>query len=408
MNRRSLLILLTLIALMMSAVGGLAQDDEFVFGMVLVGPRNDHGWSEAHYVAGQYVEENVPGARMVFFESLNPADAPETTLDQVVEEMVAEGAQLIFTASDEFEEDTAGVAVNYPDVTFVNVSGDDALSGEAAPNLGNVMGNMTLGKQIAGCAAGLATETGSIGYLGPLINAETRRLASSVYLGARYCYENYRGGNADDLTFTVTWIGFWFNIPGVTLDPTEETQRFLDSGADVVVSGIDTTEALVVAGQRAAEGDAVWAVPYDYEGACAEAPDICLGVPYFNWGPSYAGIVESVKAGEYSSSWAWNGPYWADLTDNDMTPVGWINGDALSEEQAAQLGEFIAMLAETDPGTLTADNIDAEGLQLGLWVGPLALQDGTVLAAEGEVVAPRDVWYLGQLLEGMTGDSSAQ
>ncbi len=175
-----------------------------------------------------------------------------------------------------------------------------------------------------------------------------------------------------------------------------------------MVSGIDTTEALVVAGQRAAEGDAVWAVPYDYEGACAEAPDICLGVPYFNWGPSYAGIVESVKAGEYSSSWAWNGPYWADLTDNDMTPVGWINGDALSEEQAAQLGEFIAMLAETDPGTLTADNIDAEGLQLGLWVGPLALQDGTVLAAEGEVVAPRDVWYLGQLLEGMTGDSSAQ
>ncbi len=199
MNRRSLLILLTLIALMMSAVGGLAQDDEFVFGMVLVGPRNDHGWSEAHYVAGQYVEENVPGARMVFFESLNPADAPETTLDQVVEEMVAEGAQLIFTASDEFEEDTAGVAVNYPDVTFVNVSGDDALSGEAAPNLGNVMGNMTLGKQIAGCAAGLATETGSIGYLGPLINAETRRLASSVYLGARYCYDTYRGMDPNEL-----------------------------------------------------------------------------------------------------------------------------------------------------------------------------------------------------------------
>ena len=407
MNRRSLFILFTLVAMLMTASGGFAQDDEFVFGMVLVGPRNDHGWSEAHYVAGQYVEANIPGARMVAFESLNPADAPETTLDMVVEEMIAEGAQVIFTASDEFEEDTLFAAESYPDVVFVNVSGDDALTGEAPANLSNVMGNMTLGKQIAGCAAALATESGQIGYLGPLINAETRRLASSVYLGAQYCYENYRGGDPADLQFTVTWIGFWFNIPGVTLDPTEETQRFFDGGVDVVVSGIDTTEALVVAGQRAAEGDAVWAVPYDYEGACAEAPEICLGVPYFNWGPSYVDIIEMVKAGEYAQFWTWNPPAYDALEDNDVTAVGWISGDGLTEDQAAQLDEFIAMLAATDPGVLTADNVDAEGVQLGLWVGPLALQDGTVLVEEGPAPAT-DVWHLPQLLEGMTGDSSAQ
>ncbi|MBN2471175.1 MAG: BMP family ABC transporter substrate-binding protein [Anaerolineae bacterium] len=407
MNRRTLLILFTLAAMLMTASGGFAQDDEFVFGMILVGPRNDHGWSEAHYVAGQYVEANIPGARMVAFESLNPADAPETTLEMVVEEMVAEGAQMIFTASDEFEEDTFFAAQQFPDVTFINVSGDDALTGEAPANLSNVMGNMTLGKQIAGCAAALATETGEIGYLGPLINTETRRLAASVFLGAQYCYENYRGGDPADLEFNVTWIGFWFNIPGVTLDPTEETQRFFDGGADVVISGIDTTEALVVAGQRAADGEAVWAVPYDYENACAEAPEICLGTPYFNWGPTYIDIIETYLAGEYEQFWNWNPPVYDALTDNDVTPVGWVNGDGLTEEQIAQLDEFIAMLAETDPGVLTADNLDAEGVQLGLWVGPLNLQDGTVLAEEGPVPA-RDVWYVPQLLEGMSGDSAAQ
>jgi simple sugar transport system substrate-binding protein len=407
MNRKFLLILITLVAMALTTSGGFAQDDEFVFGMILVGPRNDHGWSEAHYTAGQYVEANVPGARMVFFESLNPADAPETTLEMVVEEMLAEGAQVIFTTSDEFEEDTLLAAQTFPDVTFINVSGDDALTGEAPANLSNVMGNMELGKQIAGCAAALATETGKIGYLGPLINFETRRLASSVDLGARYCYENYRGLNPDDLQFSVTWIGFWFNIPGVTLDPTEETQRFLDGGADVVISGIDTTEVLVVAGQRAAEGDPVWAIPYDYAGACAEAPEICLGVPYFNWGPNYVEIVNMIKNGEYEQFWTWNPPAFDDIANNDVTAVGWVNGDGLTEEQAAQMDEFIAMLAETDPGILTADNIDAEGVQIGLWVGPLSLQDGTVLAEEGPV-APRDVWYLPQLLAGMTGDSSAQ
>lgn len=406
MNRRYLLILVVLVAMLASAIGpSFAQDDEFVFGLVLVGPRNDHGWSEAHYSAGLYVEENIPNSRMVFFESLNPADAPETTLADVVQIMAEEGASLIITTSDSFEEDTLAVAEANPEITFINVSGDDVLTGEAPANLGNVMGLMEYGKQIAGCAAALATENGSIGYLGPLINHETRRLAASVYLGARHCYENYRDGDPNDLEFTVTWIGFWFNIPGVTLDPTEETQRFFDQGADVVVSGIDTTEALVVAGQQADQGANVFAVPYDYEGACAEAEAICLGVPYFNWGPTYVSLIDAVKAGEWVQSWDWNTIYWEDLTDNDMTAVGWLAGGGLNEEQLAQLDEFIAMLADSDSGDLNAETVAEEGRSLGLWVGPLNLQDGTVLAEEGEVVSPKDVWYLEQLLEGMTGQS---
>ena len=156
------------------------------------------------------------------------------------------------------------------------------------------MGRMEYGKMMAGCAAALTTETGQLGYLGPLINAETRRLASSVYLGAQYCWENFRGEDPADLGFRVDWIGFWFNIPGFTLDPTQVANDFFDSGIDVVISGIDTTEGLVVAGQRAAAGEAVWAIPYDFRGACDEAPDICLGVPYFNWGPAYLRIVQSV------------------------------------------------------------------------------------------------------------------
>ena len=81
----------------------IAQDDEFLFGVVLVGPKDDHGWSQAHYDAGLYVQEKVPGARMIELESLNSADRPETTLDQVVEDMVAQGAKLILTTSADFE-----------------------------------------------------------------------------------------------------------------------------------------------------------------------------------------------------------------------------------------------------------------------------------------------------------------
>ena len=33
-----------------------ADEKPFIFGMLLVGPYNDHGWSQAHYEGGKYVE----------------------------------------------------------------------------------------------------------------------------------------------------------------------------------------------------------------------------------------------------------------------------------------------------------------------------------------------------------------
>jgi len=364
--------------------------EPLVFGLILVGPKNDHGWSQAHYEAGLYVEENLPDSRMIVFESLNPADKPEATVEGVVADMVADGATLIFTTSDEFEEDTTTVAENYPDVTFINISGDDALTGEAPANLGNIMGRMEDMKAIAGCAAALASDTGSIGYLGPLINFETRRLVASAYLGASYCWENYRGMDPADLTFEVQWIGFWFNIPGVTKDPTLVVNTFIDGGADVIMSGIDTTEAIDVSGQRAAQGDTVWAVPYDFAGACDQAPDVCLGVPYFNWGPAYLETAMAVQAGTWVQSWDWNAPNWADLTDNTTTAAGWVNGPALTADMQANLDLFIAGLASGE---------------INVWTGPINLWDGTAYIADGAVATDEEVWYLPALLEGMIGPS---
>jgi simple sugar transport system substrate-binding protein len=259
-------------------------------------------------------------------------------------------------------------------------------------NLGNIMGRMEYGKMIAGCAAALTSNTGHIGYLGPLINDETRRLANSAFLGARYCWENYKSEDPSSLTFDVNWIGFWFNIPGQTLDPTQVTNSFYDSGADVVMSGIDTTEALVRAGQRAEAGEDVWAVPYDYTGACSEAPDACLGVPYFNWTPAYLDTAQSVIDGSFKPTFEWNPPDWSDINNLDTTAVGFEDGPALSEENQATLDEFIAGLGDGS---------------INLYTGPLNFQDGTAFLGDGETATDVQIWYAPQLLEGMNGASSS-
>ncbi len=401
---RKLIIVVALLCL--SAILALPTfaQDEFVFGMVLVGPKNDGGWSQAHFEGGVYVAEMLDGVTFLEPQENINAGNPDVPFDVAVSALIDQGAQLVFTASDEYEEDTSRIAADYPDVTFINVSGDDAYLGTAPANVGNVMGTMEWGKIMAGCAAALQTETGSIGYLGPLINFETRRLVNSAYLGARHCYEA-RGMNPDDLVFTVTWIGFWFNIPGVTLDPTEEANTLLNNGADVLISGIDTTEAITVVGQRAAQGDTVWAVPYDFMGACDISPDVCLGVPYFHWGPVYSDLIGAAQAGTWEQDWLLTNPDWSDLNNQDTTGIGFMTGPGLTEENAAALESFIA-----DAAAYAEEN--PEGIYL--WTGPLAYQDGTVLAEEGAnlpYIAPLgeapSVWYSEQLLEGIVGASES-
>jgi simple sugar transport system substrate-binding protein len=263
-------------------------------------------------------------------------------------------------------------------------------SGDAPANVSNVMGRMEYGKMMAGCAAAMSTETGNISYLGPLIDAETRRLVNSTYLGARYCWENIRGNDPADLSFEVVWIGFWFNIPGVTLDPTQVVNDFIDKGADVIISGIDTTEAIVVAGQRAAAGDNVHAIPYDYPGACDEAPDACLGVPYFNWGPDYLAMLQTAKDGTWEQQWLWIGPDWTDINNPDTSMIGWVNGPGLSAEGQAAVAQLIADLG--------SDTVE-------LYTGPLNYQDGTTFVAAGDVITDDQLWYTEQLLEGIVGSS---
>ena len=371
-----------------------ADAEPLVFGMVLVGPRDDRGWSQAHFEAGEYLEEKI-GAEMIVVDLVNPADKPETTVEQVIADMIDQGASLIFATSDDMKDGVQLAAEANPEVPMIWSSGDSAWAeGEAyrgdLANLGNIMGRMEFGKMIAGCAAALTTETGQLGYLGPLINDETRRLVASAYLGARHCWEQ-EGNDPADLGFTVTWIGFWFAIPGVTLDPTQVVNEFYDGGADVVISGIDTTEAIVRGGQRAAAGEPVWAIPYDFEGSCAEAESICLGVPYFNWGPSYLEVAQSVIDGTYEAQWQWLGPDWSDINNPDTSAIGWVTGDGLAAEDAATLDAFIASLADGS---------------LNLWTGPLNLQDGTPFLADGEVATDQQIWYLDQLLEGIEGASS--
>jgi len=392
MRKVSTLVLSLALLLLGTLVFG-QNSGTFTVGLLMVGPYNDHGWSQANYDGVQYVVNHVPGTKMIYLDKVNPADRPGTTASQLAESLVAKGAKLVIFSSDDMSDEAVKFATAHPDVFVIMSSGDQVWQNgknyKNLPNMVNVMGRMVYMKMVAGVAAALTTKTGNIGYLGPLINDETRRLASSVYLGARYAWVNYLHRDPSQLHFKVTWIGFWFNIPGVTSDPTQVADDFYNSGYDVVVSGIDTTEATTEATRLQAQGMNVWAIPYDYANAISEGPSVSLGVPYFNWGPAYAKNIKAAMDGQWTSHFEWNGPDWSNINNPDTSAVGFKKGSVLSSSASAGVDRFISELAN--------------GLKL--WKGPLALQDGTPYLSAGQTATDQQVWYLPQLLQGMQGQS---
>jgi simple sugar transport system substrate-binding protein len=367
--------------------------DEYKFGLLMVGPHNDKGWSQAHHEAAQYVEKHIPGTKLIYIDKVNPADRPGVTIPQLVDDMVEKGAKFIIANSDDMSDGTLQAAKQHPGVKFIHISGDHALTGKAPKNLGNIMGKMEYGKMMAGYAAALTSKTGKIGFLGPLLNDETRRLAASAYLGAKYAWETVLKKDPKDLKFEVIWIGFWFNIPGVTADPTQVTQNFFNKGCDVVISGIDTTEATIVADQESKKGKKVFAIPYDYKGACKGTSAVCLGVPYFNWGPVYVSKIKEAMAGNFKSEWQWLNPNWKDINDEDTSAVGFEMGPALSAANKVHLEKFIADLGSG---------------KVNLFTGPLKFQDDTVFLKKGEVATDKQIWYMKKLLKGMIGQSTTK
>ena len=373
------ILLLAMLPLLFLGCNSVEETQESKIGMILVGPKNDKGWSQAHYEGGEYAASKL-GGEMITVDMVNPADSPDLTIPSIAEDMISQGATIIFATSDDMKDGILEAAEKYPDTDFVWSTGDSALVvgrdyRSELKNVSNVMGKMEYGQMIAGCAAAIKSKTGKIGFLGPLVNDETRRLANATYLGAKHCADG-------DIEFDITWIGFWFHIPGMTLDPTQVVNDFYDSGKDVVISHIDTTEAVVVTGQRAEKGEDIWVVPYDYKGACEQAPTRCLGVNFFNWGPEYLSLAQKSRDGEFTNEWLWVGPYWKDL---QSSIVGWKHGEGLDAVEKGRVGNFIEELK----------------LGLNLFTGPLNFNDGSVYLEDGEIASDIDIWYTPQLLEGM-------
>jgi simple sugar transport system substrate-binding protein len=367
-----------------------AADEPFIFGLLMAGSHQDQGRSQTIIEAGKYVEIKIPGTKMIFIDKVNPADRPGMTIPLLVDDMVEKGARLIIASAFDMQDGLREAALQHPDIYFIQISGDDVLTNKAPKNLSNLTGRLEYGQMMAGFAAALTTKTGKIGYLGSRIDQESLRLTSSAFLGARYGWEKVLNKDPKELKFQVIWIGWRLNLPEVTADPVKVANDFFNTGFDVVILGIDTNEVLTAAQQKHNEGKAVRAIGSNFIGACEASPDVCLGVPVSNWGPGLVQLIQSAMSAEWKSQWLVLSPDWKDMNNSDTRTLGFVAGSALSGPTKTALRTFFDDLGSG---------------RLNMWKGPLNYQDGKPFLKAGEVADAGRLWFMEQLLEGMSGQS---
>jgi len=255
------------------------EEGKFNVAMVLIGPHDDGGWSQAHYEGLLDLEKNVPDSHVAYIE-LVPEGADS---EQVFRSLARKGFNLIFGTSFGYMDPMATVAEEFPDAMFVHISGFKTNE----KNFGNLFGAMEVMKYVAGMIAGSRAKMDGnpkLGYMATFPIPEELRLGNAIALGMkRTCPE---------CTMDVRWINTWH-------DPVKEKEAaasLFDSGVQVVFTGADTPAAGDVAQEKGK-----WGVNYDWVGACKV--ERCLTTPYWNWGPVYTDIAKKTKDGAYKPGW---------------------------------------------------------------------------------------------------------
>jgi len=327
-----------------------AEEGKFNVAFVLIGPHDDGGWSQSHYEGLEYVQANVPGVHTAYVENV-PEGADS---EQVFRSLSRAGFDLIFGTSFGFMDPMEIVASEFPDVTYIHISGYKS-NGE---NFGNLFGAMENMKYLAGMIAGARAKLDGnpkLGYMATFPIPEELRLGNAIALGMKK--------TCPECTMDVRWINTWH-------DPIKEKEAaasLFDAGAQVVFTGADTPAVADVAQEKGK-----WGVTYDWVGSCKV--DACLTVPYWNWGPIYAEITRGVMEGTYEVGW-----HYFDADSNSLGLLGFMEGDELTKGMQDLPPEVIEEVR-----SIMGKMLAGEFTRFDVFSGPIIDNKGNVIVPEGE------------------------
>lgn len=346
--------------------------EEARVAFIYPGAIGDHGWSKAHNDGRLYLAEELD-VETTYRELVAPPDLPS-----VIDELVEEDWNVLFTVSSDFISSTQQAASDHPSSYFFSCCG-----AVHSKNLTSYFGRMYQPLFLAGYTAGRMSCTKHLGVVAAKPFPEFVRHINAITLGARLADPS--------IVVDVRWLDSFFDPERETL----LTEDLVASGADVILTQTDTTIPIeTTAGQTVSCGEQtvpVYSVGYDNIDSCEHGLDHCLTSAYWSWGPLYAERVGTLLDG----TWDPSDVAWRPMTNDSSSVVG-----------LADLATFIPGEIRTDVGELRSELL-AGSTQVP-FVGPLVDNQDQERVIEGEemddAALDRMCWYVEGVVSSESGE----
>ncbi|MCU0478096.1 MAG: BMP family ABC transporter substrate-binding protein [Chloroflexi bacterium] len=332
-------------------------EGKFNVAMVLIGPHNDGGWSQAHYEGLIYLCENMADSHVAYIENV-PEGADS---EQVFRSLSRKGFDFVIGTSFGYMDPMDNVAKEFPDITYLHLTGYKS----NGTNFGNFFGAMENFKYLAGMLAGSRAKLDGnprIGYMATFPIPEELRLGNAIMLGVKE--------TCPECTMDIRFINTWH-------DPVLEKQgaaSLFDAGAQVVFTGADTGAVADVAQEKGK-----WGVTYDHPDSCKA--ERCLTAPYWIWGPEYTRIAELVKAGTYEAGYEY-----FDADAGAMGLLGFMEG----ETPRMGVNDLPAADVQLVKDTL-AKMLAGEFTRFDVFKGPINDNEDNMILADGVSLEQADL-----------------
>jgi basic membrane lipoprotein Med (substrate-binding protein (PBP1-ABC) superfamily) len=326
-----------------------------IVGAIYVGSVNDAGYNQAQKEGLEEMKKNIRGIQLL--EAENVPEGAEA--ERVIENMIQQGATLIFATSFGHMEPALNVAKRHPEVTFMHSGG-----WMQADNFGNYYGNLPPSFYPMGVAAGKMTKTNKLGFVIGLPIGWSIANVNAFHLGARSVNP--------DVTTTVVVTGGW-------LDRAKETaaaNALIDQGCDVLTMHVDSPIAII----QTAEERGVYSIGFQSLAVQKFAPKGWITGLGFTWGGVMTETAQQVIDKTWKSQMLRKG-----IAEGYMAVAPF--GEAVPEEVRKIVLEAVASLADG----------------FNVFTGPIKDQDGNIRLPQGETVSAEDMGNFDWYVEGIIG-----
>ncbi|TCM52770.1 nucleoside-binding protein [Rhizobium sp. PP-F2F-G48] len=321
--------------------------------IILFGPKNDGGWSQAFEEARPALEEAL-GAKIPMVEKVSEDAA---SISPPVERFIQRGYNVIIGTAFGYSDTFKKLSEAYPKVAFLNASGITN-----GPNLESFYGRTYQSQYLCGMAAAASSKTGKLGFVAanplPVVNWTI----NAYELGAKAINP--------DATLTVVFTGAWN-------DPVKEraaASALIDEGIDVIGQHVDTPTPQIVAEERGVYGTGHHRDLTEFAAKATQCSSV------WTWAKFLAPEIEKIKAGTWEPA-----PYGAFPGIKEGGTDITCCGPAVSEDNKKKIMAARQSIIDGNP----------------VFSGPLKDRDGKERLAANVAITDAELWTMDWFVPGV-------